>query len=415
MGALNTSALENNGELLESTKVAEEINDSVFNFLSHLDPFKILHFVIALIGFFIVYRLTVFIFNKAYDYLEGIKNRNFFELKFKNLTLVSDENINQVLDICFKIIKSVFFIFFIYSFLTYALNIFESTKNISSKLLTYFVYSISFIFKAIWSFAPNILVIFSIILVTYFILEFAKIIVRALYLQQIVFRGFKREWIKPTYQILRFFIIVFAVIMIFPYLPGSESEAFKGISVFLGILLSLGSSSAIANIVAGVVLIYMSPFGLKDRVRIGDIVGDIEDMGLLVTRIKTIKNEDITIPNSIILGKEVVNYSTSAESNEKLIISIPIGLGYDVELETVDQLLLGSCDIKDNILCDPPPFVLVKELSDYCINYELCAYVNDASKILLAKSELQRNIIQNFKKSGVEILSPAHVDIKNKA
>lgn len=415
MNTINPAILEKNGDLLKSAQEAEELNFNIQNFFTHIDPIKTLHLVIASIVFFIIYKLTVTAFNYVYNALHKIKSRNFFQLKFKKLILVSNDHISSVLDILFKIFKSFFFLFFIYSYLTYIFNLFESTKGIAVKLISYFTYIIVFFAKSIFSFIPNLLIILSIVLITYFVLEFTKIIVRGLYLQQIVFQGFKKAWISPTYQIFRFFIIAFALVMIFPYLPGSNSPAFQGVSVFLGVLISLGSSSAIANMIAGIVLIYMSPFSEGDKVKMGEITGVIQDMGLLVTRLKTIKNEDITIPNSIILAKEVINYSTSANSREKLIITIPIGLGYDVDLKTVDQLLINSCDIEDYILCDPKPFVLVKELSDYCINYELNAYIDNAEKLLLAKSNLQRNIIQNFKEAKVEILSPAHIDVKNKA
>ncbi len=414
MEEINQNILKTNGDFLKTVTKAEFIDSEVTAFFSNFDLHKTLHLVIASIIFFLLYKLTVFVFKKIYNYMSHIKTQNLIEIKFKKIVLISNENINQGLSISFKVFKSIFFLIFIYSFLTYALNIFECTKNISSKLVSYFFDIISLFTKSFFSFAPNLLIIASIIAITYFILEFAKLIVRRLYLQQIAFRGFRKEWIRPTYQILRFIIIAFALVMIFPYLPGSNSPAFQGISVFIGVLLSLGSSSAVANMIAGIVLIYMSPFGPGDKVKMGDIIGVIEEMGLLATRLKTIYNEDITIPNSIILSKEVINYTTSAKDDERLIIRIPLGLGYDIDVETVDKLLLSSCDNAQGVLSEPKSFVLVKELSDYCIQYELNAYIDDAKNLLISKSELQRNILKNFKDAGAEILSPAHIAVRDK-
>ena len=121
------------------------------------------------------------------------------------------------------------------------------------------------------------------------------------------------EWAEPTYQIVRVLVIALAVVMAFPFIPGSDSSAFQGVSIFIGFIFSLGSTSVVANIIAGVVLTYTRSFHPGDRVKIADTVGDIIERSLLVTRIRTIKNVEITIPNSMILSSHVINYSKSSK------------------------------------------------------------------------------------------------------
>jgi len=236
---------------------------------------------------------------------------------------------------------------------------------------------------------------------------------RSLYFRQIIFPGFRQEWIMPTYEIARFFVITFAVIMVFPYLPGSDSPAFKGVSVFLGILFTLGSSSAIGNLIAGIVLIYMSPFTVGDRVKVENLTGDITEMGLLVTRLRTIKNEDVTIPNSHILTQEAVNYSSSAKSKIKLIIPLTITIGYEVAKNDVKDLLQKSAVGIKSVLTDPAPFVLLTELNGSFISYELNVYTDNADQILQIKSDLRESIIDNFNQAGIEILSPQYISMRD--
>lgn len=159
--------------------------------------------------------------------------------------------------------------------------------------------------------------------------------------------------------------------MIFPYLPGSDSPAFKGVSVFIGLLITMGAGSAIANIFAGIVMVYMSPFKVGDYVKVADISGKIIEMGLLVTRIRTIKNELITIANSNILSKDIINYSASVESKDKLILYINIGLGYDADSDLVEKLLIESCEDYQHTLEEPTPFVNITSFEQSFINYEL--------------------------------------------
>lgn len=197
-----------------------------------------------------------------------------------------------------------------------------------------------------------------------------------------------------------------------PYIPGSQSEAFKGVSIFLGILFSLGSTSAIANIVAGIVITYMRPFQLGDRVKIGETIGDVVEKNLLVTRVKTLKNEDITIPNSTIINTHLWNYSKNA-SQMGIILHTTVTIGYDVPYRLVTELLLKAAKNTPNLTREFKPFVLQKNLSDFYIEYELNVYTKQPGKMMLFYSELHKSIVDEFNKAGVEIMSPHYSAFRN--
>lgn len=208
-------------------------------------------------------------------------------------------------------------------------------------------------------------------------------------------------------------MIVFAAIACFPYIPGSQSEGFRGISVFLGLLISLGSAAAIGNVIAGVVLTYMRPFQLGDRVKIADTVRDVAEKTLLVTRIRTIKNVDITIPNSLILAAHIVNYSSASLSPPPLILNTAVTIGYGAPWRTVHELLKKAATSTRNILSDPEPFVLQTSLNDFYVTYEINAYTGAPNEMAVIYSELHQNIQDAFNEAGTEIMSPHYSQLRD--
>jgi small-conductance mechanosensitive channel len=226
---------------------------------------------------------------------------------------------------------------------------------------------------------------------------------------KLVINGFYADWAAPTYNIVRVIVYGFMFVLIFPHLPGSDSPIFKGVSVFFGVLFSLGSSSAISNIIAGLVITYMRPFQKNDRVKIGEVVGDVIEKSLLVTRIKTVKNEEITIPNSSILNGHTINFTSS----KQYVIHSTITIGYDVPWRQVHALLIDAADNTKYILQDPPPFVLQTSLDDFYVSYEVNAYISDTSKIQEAHSAIHQHIQDKFNEAGVEILSPHYRAVRD--
>ena len=218
---------------------------------------------------------------------------------------------------------------------------------------------------------------------------------------------FERDWAWPTYRLVRFFVIAFALVVAYPYIPGSQSDAFKGISLFLGVVVSLGSSSVIGNIIAGYTMIYRRAFRVGDRVKIEDHVGDITESRLLVTHLRTPKNEEIVIPNSIILNNSVVNYSTLAREG-RLILHTTVGIGYETPWRQVEAMLLEAAARTEGVLREPKPFVLQKQLGSFDVTYEINVYCGDAQAMNRLYTQLHRNILDQFNEYGVQIMTPAY-------
>ncbi len=217
--------------------------------------------------------------------------------------------------------------------------------------------------------------------------------------------GFDPEWSMPTYHLVRIAVVVFAIIVCYPYVPGSDSEAFKGISIFIGVLVSLGSSSAVSNLIAGYMLIYRRAFKAGDLVQINDVRGVVVERRLQVTHLRTPKNEEIVIPNSTIINSSVMNYSTVARETG-LILHTQVTIGYDTPWRQVNALLLQGAERTEGILKEPKPFVLQRSLDDFFVTYELNAYTNTPTSMLRIYSDLHRHILDAFNEHGVQITSP---------
>jgi small-conductance mechanosensitive channel len=219
---------------------------------------------------------------------------------------------------------------------------------------------------------------------------------------------FDRDLALPTYRIVRVVIIVFGLVIAYPYIPGSDSEAFKGMSIFFGVILSIGSSSFIANIIAGYSLIYRRAFREGDRIRVNDLEGEVIDMKTMNTRIRSVKNEEINIPNSTLLASAVINYS-SYQRDPGLILHTEVGIGYDVPWRQVEAMLLEAARRTKGLRREPVPFVLQQSLGDFTVVYQLNAYCDDARGMNGLYSALHANIQDVFNEYGVQIMSPNYV------
>lgn len=300
----------------------------------------------------------------------------------------------------------------LYFYLPLVLSFFPWTRGISATLLDTALTPVGVAGRAVLSYLPNLFYIAVICTATYYLLKFIHLLFDEVGSGAVSLSGFYADWAEPTYKIARFIVLAFAAIMMFPYLPGSGSPAFQGVSVFLGILLSLGSSSAIGNMVAGVVMTYMRPFKTGDRVKIADTVGDVIARDLLVTRIRTIKNEEITIPNAMVLGSHIINFSTSA-GDRGLILHTTVTIGYDAPWQQVHELLIAAAKATPAILAEPAPFVLQTSLDDFYVSYQINAYTAQPNSMAVTYGLLHQNIQDKFNAGGVEIMSPHYGSLRD--
>ena len=233
-------------------------------------------------------------------------------LRLQQADIISADRVGLALERAIRITRLVLVVLAIDLYLTYVLGLFPWTRAVSARLLDYVVSPIRMTAAAVVGYLPNLLFVVVIAAIIYWAIRLVGLLFQQIQQGRIVFANFPAEWAAPTNKIARLLLIAFGVVVAFPYLPAHESPAFAGVSVFIGVLVSLASSSALSNMIAGIVLTYTGAFRLGDRVKVGDSFGDIIDASLLATRVRTIKNEDITIPNSVVLGSSVINYSREA-------------------------------------------------------------------------------------------------------
>jgi len=367
--------------------------------------YKIGGVVLVIVLLILIVKLINFFFRKLKMKVVSLKDHKLNGIKINDLELVNSTQEVELIFFLIKIIEIILIISLLYIALPLVFSFFAFTQGWADLLLGYITDPLSRAGLALIHYIPSLFSILVIFIITRFFVRFLNLIFKKLEAGELKLPGFFPEWAMPTYRIIAGVSYIFMFIVIFPYLPGSDSPVFKGVSVFLGVLFSLGSTSAIANLVAGLVITYMRPFKIGDRVQIGDVLGNVVEKNLLVTRILTPKNEEVTIPNANILTAKNVNYSTTSK-NMGLILHTEVTIGYDVPWEKVHELLIKAAENTDGIIKEKKPFVLQTRLNDFYITYELNAYTSKPKFMATIYSRLHQNIQDEFNKASVEILSP---------
>lgn len=292
-----------------------------------------------------------------------------------------------------------------YTYLAIVFAQFPGTSRFGNRLLGHVVGEIQRFWTAFLDYSPNLLTIALIGVVTHYILKALYTVAHEVENGRLPLGAIDRDLAMPTFKIVRFFALALAAVAIIPYIPGSGSSAFQGVSVFIGLMFSLGSTGAIGNMVAGLILTYMRPFRVGDRVEILGNVGDVIERSLLVTRLRTIKNEEVTLPNSSVLGTHIVNYSAHPKDQGVLLHST-VTIGYDAPWRKVHEVLIEAAKASSDILETPSPFVLQTALNDFYVSYEINAATSRPDRMAAIYSELHQNIQDKFNEAGIEILSP---------
>ncbi|WP_347355897.1 mechanosensitive ion channel family protein [Bdellovibrio sp.] len=333
-------------------------------------------------------------------------------LKFHNFEIITAQAMVSAICGLLKALRVVATLLVLYFYFSLVFSFFPETHYLSENMLQYILTPLKEVFKTILEYIPKAFYIIIIIFVMRYLLKVIRMFFQRIESGYLKIEGFHAEWAKPTYKLVRILVFAFTLIIIFPHLPGSSSPAFQGVSVFLGLLISLGSSSAISNMVAGLVITYMRPFQIGDRVKIGPTIGDVVEKNLLVTRIRTIKNVDITIPNSNILSSHIMNYSAVADSHG-LILNPRITIGYDTNWRRVHQLMLDAAARTEGLMKDPKPFIFQTDLGNSYVEYELNVHTHLANKFDDVYSDLRKNLQDCFNEAKVEIMSPTYHSLRD--
>ena len=326
-------------------------------------------------------------------------------IRIQQSEIIQGSQVRGLLASVVRLLRIVVIAILSYGFLAKALSFFPWTREHSQRLLGYLINPLITMGEAVLNYLPKLFYILVIVVVLHFVLRFIKIIARELERGRIRIVGFYPEWVQPTYKIIRVLLYAFGAVLIYPYLPGEGSPAFKGIGVFLGVLFSLGSTSAVANFVAGVILIYTRGYRVGDWVTIGSSTGEVVQMSMLATHVRTIQNEEVTIPNSVVLASFVTNFSLQAQ-DRGVALHTSVTIGYDQPWRTIHKLLIDAALRTPDILHVPQPFVLQSQLEDSYVKYDINAYTNHPLRMPYIYSDLHANIQDSFFEAGVEIMSP---------
>ncbi|QHV01592.1 mechanosensitive ion channel family protein [Synechocystis sp. CACIAM 05] len=375
---------------------------------------NIIYTAIASIAFLSTVFLIIKLSGKLFPWFRALIESHVPGIKIQNAEIISSSKISFLGLRILQIIRLVFLLLLLFSYVAFVLRLFPWTRFFGESIVDHLFQSLELVLSGISKYLPNALIIAIIIFITYYLIRIIKPFFTAIERGNLVIPGFYTDWAKPTYNLLLVIIIALAAVLAFPYLPGFDSPAFRGISVFLGLLLSLGSTSAITNVIGGIILIYTRAFRIGDHIQVGDVIGDIIEKNFLVIRICTPTNQIITIPNSSLLISNVINYSISSrELNKYLILQTTITLGYDVPWQKVYQTLIEAALNTEHILKSPVPFVLQTSLDNFYVSYQLNAYTNQPNLMVIIYSELHQNMQDKCNEVGIEILSPSFTALRD--
>jgi small-conductance mechanosensitive channel len=299
-------------------------------------------------------------------------------------------------------------LFSVYLWLTFVFRQFPYSRPWGEQLRDHLVSGAEAILLAILDFIPGLVIVAVIFMITRFLVRIGRLFFDAIESGRVTVPGIYAETAQPTRKIVTVILWLFALVMMYPYLPGSESDAFKGMSVFVGLLLSIGSAGTVNQAVSGLMLMYARALRVGDYVQIGETVGTVVALGMFSTRIRTPWGEIVSLPNAVIVGTTTKNYSRGEETGGAL-LTTTVTIGYSAPWRQVHAMLIEAAHRTEGLLKEPPPLVLQRSLSDYYVEYMLGARITEPPKRLSVLDGLHRNIQDVFNEYGVQILSPHYV------
>lgn len=359
----------------------------------------------------LLWRLTAALGHRLRARIRGLWLSRLGPLRIGNLELVPALQVRRWVHRGVGLLVGFFRLAGAYVLISAALGLFQPTVGLAGQLLDRAVEPLARFGRALVDYLPSGLVLLVVVLATRTVLGLLKGLFEALGEGHRTAEGFDPDWARPTYTLVRLGVLAFALVLAFPYLPGAGSEAFKAIGLFVGVLVSLGGSGTIGNLLSGAILTYTRAYREGDVVKLGEDAGVVIHRGLLTTRLRTFKEEEVVVANATVLGGKVLNYSAQARpEGPGVVLHTTVSLGYAVPWDQVHGLLLEAARRSQGILADPKPFVLQQKLDDFYVVYELNAHTREPERMPALYDELHRHIQDTFAEAGVEIMSP-HVHL----
>jgi small-conductance mechanosensitive channel len=383
------------------------IQEAIDAFRRDREPAFLIRQTLHALAATVVLLLGILLMRRVRSALEARYRDRIRAVRIQSLDIIRAEQLWHALSGTTKLVSAVVLVTASYLYLDYVLFLFPWTRGLANNLYTILTRPLETMGRGLLEIVPNVVFLVILILVARYVLVLIRLFFAAIESGAITLRGFEPVWSKPTERLVRVAVIILALVVAYPYIPGSNSQAFKGVSVFIGLLVSLGSASLIGNIIAGYTMTYRRTFRTGDRVKIGEHTGFVEESRLLATFLRTFKNELVVVPNSKIINEEVVNYSTLAQ-REGLILHTTVSVGYDVPWRQVEAMLLEAASRTSGLLRNHRPFVLQKMLGGFAVTYELNAYCDKPRAIGRLYSRLHQNILDVFNEYGVQIMTPSY-------
>ena len=369
---------------------------------------KLLRLFLALmliVGQIILIKLTRWLFAKWRFRVMRKVMRWVSPIRLKDYELLNVHRQGLFIMFLYKMMRILFIILQLFISVPVLFSIFPETKTITYTIIGYIWNPVKDILGALLGFLPNLFKIVIIILCFRYFVKGLKYFSGEIASGRLKINGFYPDWAAPTFYILRVLCYALMLVMIWPLLPSSHSAVFQGVSVFMGLVVSLGSTAIIGNVMAGLLMTYMRPFRIGDYIKVGDIVGEVIEKNVLVTRIRTRKNEIVTIQNSNMLSAQTSNY-TEAAKTFGIIVHTKVTIGYDVPWQQIKEIMEGAALDTIGIKKNPKPFMMITALDDFYVEYEINAYTDHSATMPRIYSELHQNLLKRFFESGVEIMSP---------
>ncbi|NEO83331.1 MAG: mechanosensitive ion channel family protein [Spirulina sp. SIO3F2] len=377
-------------------------------------PLAIAYTILATLILALVWFLLNSLFPSLVRTIRTAQRRRWLEIRLYKIKLFSSVQVGRVLLLLTQLLRLVLMLLTFLSYLIVVLNLYPLTQKIGGQLFGYSRGVLLQVTKAITNYIPSALIIGLIILLTYYTLRVIKPIFNQLGQETIKLKGFYPEWAEPTYRLVEIFVLAIAAVLCFPYLPGFGSDAFQSLSIFLGVLVSLGSTTAVANAVSGVILIYTRAFRLGDYIAVGEVKGAVEEKSILVTRVRTPNNVIVTIPNAMLIANSIQNYSISGrDTAQPVVLTTTITLGYDMPWTNVYAALTAAAQQTPAVLQDPPPEVWQTTLGDFSVTYEIRVYTDRPTQEPQIHSALHQNIQDACNAADIEILSPTYAAVRD--
>jgi len=328
-------------------------------------------------------------------------------VRIRGFEVLSAGNITRVLATVLGRLDVVAFVFLGYAWLSLVLELFPGTRGWSGHLSQAAASRMLMALRAAVAALPGLGMIAVIGFLFRWLMQLSDRLFDAVDAGVLVLPGLHPELAAPSKRLARIALWIVGIALAYPHVPGSQTRTVQGISILLGLMASFGSSGFVSNVIAGIVLTYSRAFQVGDRVRIGEHLGDIVSLGFLATKLRTIRNEEVTVPNGLVTGAAVVNYTRLA-LDPGLILHTSVTIGYDTDWRKVHALLIEAAGRVEGVEATPEPWVFQRSLNDSHVTYEINCVTRLSHPQLRLYSDLHREIQDAFARAGIEILSPMY-------